>query len=87
MIFGIVLMAIGALLFLSKLFIQTSKNVGRDDNSVHVGGDNSGLINTGNINSNNNASSHSHTITIIACITEVIGIIITLWNAYHMLSN
>jgi hypothetical protein len=81
-------MIAGIILFFAKSLIQkNSKQIGGDDKSVYVGGDNSGIINTGNLNSNKEPSSHPHSfLSLAAWFTEIIGIGVTLWHAYHMLN-
>jgi hypothetical protein len=82
LIIGLALIVAGLLVYLCR------PKVGRDDRSVHIGGQNTGLVNTGNINvgtPNGHEPKHSHTITFIAIAIEVVGIGVTLWHAYHMM--
>lgn len=62
---------------------------GRDDRSISIGGNNTGIANSGHINVGNpNAHAnkpHSHLITWIAVVVEIIGIGVTLWHAYHLM--
>jgi hypothetical protein len=88
---GIGLTVLGVILFfLGRNSVrQDVKKVGRDDRSVSVGGDNSGLINTGSIgggaSTSDEKAGHSHFLTWVAILVEVVGIGVTLWHAYHVM--
>lgn len=81
---GLVLMALGIVLF----FIGRSKSktvrVEASCGSVAVGGKNTGSITNLNVGAPPTAAHGSHSLTYWAIGAELVGIAVTLWHAWHM---
>lgn len=91
LLLGLILMSLGIVMLVYQFATRNGnqKKVGRDDRSVHVGGSNTGLINTGSIGGGDEErhGGHSHWLTIIAMLVELAGIAVTLWHAFHLASK
>jgi hypothetical protein len=81
LLIGIGLLLLGAILFV--IGRQASRQVAASQGAVAVGGDNRGQIT--NISSGSTAApTHGHGLTYVAIAVELIGIVVTLWHAWHL---
>lgn len=86
-IVGGALIVIGLLLFAINRKVRASKT-STQNRSVSIGGNNSGLINTGDIKTTSQSGEKdSKVLPWFAALVELSGICVTLWTTYQTLAK
>lgn len=81
---GLALMALGIVLFFADRSKSKTVRIEASSGSVAVGGKNTGSITNLNIATRPSPKHGVHSLTYVAIVVEVVGIVVTLWHAWHM---
>ena len=84
-IIGGALMIAGIAIYLGGKMRHRNTSVRASNNSIAVGGKNTGTI-TNTVTGHNPAPAHGggHSVTIVAILVELVGIGVTIWHAMHL---